>query len=202
MMTRLFFGSLISLFSSQLLAAGAAVACTCLPADVATSFTSSTDVAIMTIKARKERGHTIWYAAKPTRVIKGCTTRGDTVLLRTPASSATCGLTNLEEGRSYLINGDFTGSLRGRDVLWVSLCDYNLPVEDLSRSDVSYLRRNAEECIPLTCDDLAGEDFGMCEMVLGYGVVNGACQAVSGCSLPDDIVLAETFEECEEVCHP
>ena len=32
------------------------------------------------------------------------------------------------------------------------------------------------------CDDLAGIDFGFCDMILGVGIVNGMCSYVSGCS--------------------
>ena len=188
--------------STHLVAPGSAAACSCLPPDVASSFESSTDVAILKIRGQRERGHSLWYAATVQRVAKGCTARGETVLLQTPSSSAACGLTNLRKGRSYLINGDLTGQRHDRDVLAVSLCDYNVPVRELTRRDIAYLRRNAEECQPITCDDLAGENFGMCEMVLGYGVVDGICQTISGCALPDDVVLAETLEECIEICEP
>lgn len=199
---RFLLASLVVSISVHLMAAGSAQACTCMPPDVATSFESSTDVAIMKIKGHRERGHSLWYAATVLRVAKGCTAREETVLLQTPSSSAACGLTNLRRGRSYLINGDHSGELHGRDVLAVSLCDYNVPVRELTRRDIHYLRRNAEDCQPITCDDLAGEDFGMCEMVLGYGVVDGICQAISGCGLPDDVVLAETMDECIDICEP
>lgn len=187
-----------SLFS----AAPAAQACSCIAPDVARSFTNATDVASVRIKARKARGGTLWYAAEVTRVAKGCLEKTETILLKTQKSSAACGLTNLKPGTSYLINGDSAGQLRNTDVLSVSLCDYNVQVSELTRYDVGYLRKNAEDCDTLTCDDLAGEDFGMCAMVLGYGVVNGTCQAVSGCSLPDDVELADSIEECEETCDP
>ena len=199
---RFLLASLVISMSTHLIAAGSAEACTCMPPDVASSFESSTDVAIMKIKGHRERGSSLWYKATVLRVFKGCTTREETVLLRTHSSSAACGLTNLRDGRSYLINGDLSGHHHGRAVLSVSLCDYNVPVKELTRHDIRYLRKSAEECQPITCDDLAGEDFGMCDMVLGYGVVDGICQTISGCSLPDDVVLAETLEECIDVCEP
>ena len=31
------------------------------------------------------------------------------------------------------------------------------------------------------CTDLAGVDFGFCDMVLGIGIVNGSCSSISGC---------------------
>ena len=49
------------------------------------------------------------------------------------------------------------------------------------------------------CEDLAGVDFGMCEMFMGYGVVNGNCQGMSGCG-----ALGHEFfpskKECELEC--
>lgn len=56
-----------------------------------------------------------------------------------------------------------------------------------------------DACTP-TCDDLAGIDFGPCDAVLGFGVINGACQEISGCESP--VPLFPTQEACEEACGP
>ena len=55
------------------------------------------------------------------------------------------------------------------------------------------------------CTDLSGIDFGPCEAILGYGLIDGECQAISGCSpVVDDIdysvSLHESAEECQQVC--
>lgn len=45
----------------------------------------------------------------------------------------------------------------------------------------------AGECAEVgPCSDLAGADFGLCEMVLGYGQINGVCTVISGCSTVDN----------------
>lgn len=57
-----------------------------------------------------------------------------------------------------------------------------------------------------TCMDLAGLDFGPCLAILGYGMVNGDCTAISGCSTVIDDVnydeyLFQTPEQCEAYCN-
>lgn len=56
-----------------------------------------------------------------------------------------------------------------------------------------------------TCFDLSGLDFGNCLAVLGYGVINGDCVAISGCSsIIDDVDYQEyffdTISDCETQC--
>ena len=51
-----------------------------------------------------------------------------------------------------------------------------------------------------TCDDLSGIDFGPCRLILGYGMINGECQVISGCSSP--VPLFNTQEECKAGCSP
>lgn len=56
-----------------------------------------------------------------------------------------------------------------------------------------------EACIPQpTCDDLANVDFGLCNMVLGYGVIGGECVLISGCESP--VPLFTTAGECLLEC--
>ncbi|MFZ6052660.1 T9SS type A sorting domain-containing protein [Halocola ammonii] len=56
------------------------------------------------------------------------------------------------------------------------------------------------------CTDLAGVDFGPCDAVLGYGLVNGECQTISGCSTvgDDEIDYSNAIHEspaaCEATC--
>jgi hypothetical protein len=52
------------------------------------------------------------------------------------------------------------------------------------------------------CSDLAEVDFGPCDMMMGFGVVNGNCQSISGCgSWVDGIeysqALYENIEDCQ-----
>ncbi len=51
------------------------------------------------------------------------------------------------------------------------------------------------------CQDLAGVDFGFCDMVVGVGIVNGQCAGISGCGCGaycDSIF--NTLQECQENC--
>jgi len=157
-----------------------AEACSCAAPDIEVSFDQSTDVAIVQIGSKHRRGNTLWMVASVKKTFKGCTESSERILLKTAVSSATCGLTNLKVGGRYLINGDQGDSVRGMDVLQVGLCDYNVPVKNLTLSDRSFLGKNAESCDEMTCDDLADEDFGNCEMVLGVGVIDGECATISG----------------------
>lgn len=57
----------------------------------------------------------------------------------------------------------------------------------------------------LACLDLSGLDFGGCTMVLGYGIIDGSCILISGCSTEIDDVdyqefIFETPLECETAC--
>lgn len=57
-----------------------------------------------------------------------------------------------------------------------------------------------EACNP-SCVDLAGWDFGMCEMFMGYGLVDGKCTGLSGCGCKDacDFIF-ESLEVCQKTC--
>ena len=56
------------------------------------------------------------------------------------------------------------------------------------------------------CVNLSGIDFGACTVVLGYGMVNGSCAAISGCSkitaggIDYTIAFYPTMGDCENNC--
>jgi hypothetical protein len=55
------------------------------------------------------------------------------------------------------------------------------------------------------CFDLSGLFFGDCDMFLGYGVIDGVCEGVSGCGWDVDGVdysgaFFETMDECQAAC--
>jgi hypothetical protein len=52
-----------------------------------------------------------------------------------------------------------------------------------------------------TCDDLQSVHFGLCDMVLGYGVVNDDCVALSGCDA-QGYPLFTDLPDCYESCLP
>ncbi len=55
------------------------------------------------------------------------------------------------------------------------------------------------ECGPAECADVGGIDFGLCDMVLGWAVVDGTCQLVSGCGDQGHAFFASQ-KECEKTC--
>jgi len=55
-----------------------------------------------------------------------------------------------------------------------------------------------DACVGPTCEDLAGIDFGDCEAILGYGVLEGECQIIVGCESP--VPLFPSQEACEQAC--
>jgi len=54
-------------------------------------------------------------------------------------------------------------------------------------------------CEAPECVDVAGFDFGPCDAVLGWGVSDGSCRELSGCSA-GDFVLFGSGEECKKAC--
>lgn len=56
------------------------------------------------------------------------------------------------------------------------------------------------------CVNLTGLDFGLCTAIIGYGMVNGQCVAISGCSTTTiggvdyTIAFYETLDDCEANC--
>jgi eight-cysteine-cluster-containing protein len=118
--------------------AGVADACSCVPSSVESSYQLSSDV----VTARPLFGFVVAseqrYLAQVTATFKGCTRKGQLVLLTTPSSSATCGA-SLQLGTEYLINGDRDGSAFGLPKLGFNLCGYNLPADELSAPDREFL---------------------------------------------------------------
>ncbi|MBL7942232.1 MAG: T9SS type A sorting domain-containing protein [Flavobacteriales bacterium] len=63
----------------------------------------------------------------------------------------------------------------------------------------------SEAALPDTCVDLAGVDFGLCDMPLGVALIDGACVSLSGCDwVVDDIDYSPYFfssiGECNGAC--
>ncbi|MBT9556567.1 MAG: hypothetical protein IV100_11090, partial [Myxococcales bacterium] len=49
------------------------------------------------------------------------------------------------------------------------------------------------------CADVSAVDFGLCKAILGYGVVGGKCQLISGCGDQGHPLFASQ-EECDQEC--
>lgn len=188
------------------LSSSSAEACSCPEPDVRTSFDINTDAAIVQVRHRRSTAGELLYATRVRAVAKGCTERGDRVILSTERESATCGVTDLRPGYTYMIFGTEDGTLRDSTVLNINLCDANKSVRELTRAELRFLRHNTEECDTGTtepsCEEYRVDEFGMCDMVLGYGrqAETGMCGAISGCELPDDVTLFASAEECYDTC--
>ena len=71
-----------------------------------------------------------------------------------------------------------------------------------------YFHETAEACEIACaggCMDLYGIDFGLCDMFMGFGMINGECVGITGCGPIVDSVdygayIHQTLEICEAVC--
>jgi hypothetical protein len=120
---------------------GVAEACRCLPPTIDSSFTNSDAALSVRITSRVIRGGRITYNAVVLEAYKGCYAAGDMVTFTTSNSSASCGVTNLRVGASYLLFGTKDGTS-----LAIDTCDYNQLLRSLSEEDATWLDENAEGC--------------------------------------------------------
>lgn len=229
---------------------GQAAACSCLQPTVESSYNRHSDVVTVQVTGTVVRGKQRLYSAQVLRVFKGCLQPGKRVLLATSVSSAACGIT-LRKVPTLIAGSRVTVGASALPALQVGLCDYNVPVADLTAQDRAFLEGrtvccdgecacadgsapvncfvdpcqvappcdegacvanycggcNAEfyddngygVCGDAQCADLADEDFGPCEAILGYGVVDGTCALVSGCDAGQQ-PLFSSLKACHEAC--
>ncbi|MEY2930695.1 MAG: hypothetical protein RL033_1444 [Pseudomonadota bacterium] len=141
--------------SLPLLAPGSAQACSCLQPSVESSYNRSSDVIEARVLVSLPVGSERWMVARVLATYKGCSQEGDLVVLTTSRSSASCGV-SLQSGQQYLINGTAGGTALGLDRLSIGLCDYNLPVTELTNHDQSFLD-GREVCCGGDCSCANGE---------------------------------------------
>jgi hypothetical protein len=121
-----------------------AKACSCLPPTVESSYNQSSDVVSAEILRQFVLGNTRYYVARVLRTFKGCQSPGNTLLLSTPTSSATCGA--LLNARRHLINADTAGSVFGLPALSINSCGYNLALSALTQHDREFLEGRTVCC--------------------------------------------------------
>jgi len=91
-------------------------------------------------------------------------------------------------------------------------CELNTPVDCFSNycggcyADFYDMEDNLVDCYSNDCVDLSGLFFGLCDMYLGVGYMDGYCQHVSGCGWDVDGVdysgaFFETIDQCENICN-
>ncbi len=89
----------------------------------------------------------------------------------------------------------------------LSGCGYVVDGVDYS----PYFYQSMESCVETCgalqpCSDLAGIDFGACNMFMGYAMLNGTCAGIGGCGyIVEGIDYAPAFYssllECSQACH-
>jgi hypothetical protein len=187
--------------------ADVAQACTCLPPTVESSYNGSDDVVRARVLFALNLGSTIRYFARVEHTYKGCLQEPEFVVLRTPSSSAACGV-QLQLGQEYLVFGHAAGSYWGLTQLAINLCDGNQTFVSLTPEKLSFLDGRmvccGESCIcadgtqPVNCfvdpcevapacpDGTCVANYcGGCNAEFyyesGYAVCEGECQADADC---------------------
>lgn len=86
----------------------------------------------------------------------------------------------------------------------ISGCSAIVNGVDYSQAIFSTLEECDEICDKFAepCTDLADVDFGDCEMAMGFGVINGECQSISGCGtvvegVDYEAALYSNLEDCQ-----
>ncbi len=164
-MTKELFAALMLSTVAVLFTPSFAHACSCLPPDLARSYNSADDViAVKVYKARKQdrtlqqdnislHGD-VTYVGRVLRGFKGCLAEGDKVFIKSAISGAACGMT-LKKGFTYYLNGRRDARKSGwHPVVHINSCDYNLPLDALTKQDWRFLETRlnccGDECV---CND-------------------------------------------------
>ncbi|MFM1932184.1 MAG: hypothetical protein RL226_1487, partial [Bacteroidota bacterium] len=112
-------------------------------------------------------------------------------------------LTNVDFGPCDMVLG--VGLINGQ-CSYISGCGWEVNGVDYTPYFYETLSECQNTCGPMpTCLDLAGIDFGICAMPLGYAMIDGACVALSGCGWEVNGVnyspnFFESYEDCANNC--
>jgi len=166
-----------SLGAALLVAARPAEACSCLASTVESSYQNSSAVLSARVLLSFGAGSERWSLARVSKAYKGCTEPGELVVLSTASSSAACGV-SLPTGVPYLINANVEGSVLGLPQLRISLCDYNLPLAELSQHDQAFLDTR-EVCCGDSCACADGSQPVQC--FASPCAVTQACAEAASC---------------------
>jgi hypothetical protein len=115
-----------------------AEACSCLPADIASSYEQASDVFTTKILFDVTIGQTSWYIGRVGFTVKGCLKKGAWVYVKTAASSAACGVT-LQKGKTYLLNGAQVDAGFSVPVVSIASCLVQTAVQNLKKADRKFL---------------------------------------------------------------
>lgn len=127
-------------------------ACSCAPPNLIENYNWSTDVIRVRVLGHREHGGQIVHLAVVRTAYKGCTERGDFVVLTSPSSGAACGVT-LSRG-NWLVNAQ----ARRPGVFEISSCGYNLPWRRVDDDDRAFLESRyvccGEDCACVNDDEV------------------------------------------------
>ncbi len=110
-------------------------------------------------------------------------------------------VTNCDSTAAFCFNGgiagfsqcnDFFKEAELKEIIWSREKDCDIPTLNIA----------------LPCTDLKGVDFGLCEAIMGVGIVDGKCQTISGClnyevkGVDYSAAFFPTVEVCMQSCGP
>ncbi|MEZ4269039.1 MAG: hypothetical protein R3F39_21990 [Myxococcota bacterium] len=119
--------------------------CLCVEADLVSSYGGADEVFAARIGASVTLGATRYYRATVLRTYKGCTARGQRVILSTPSSAQNCGAKFLTGG-GYLVHSDAGKTPSGVPVYEVGGCSYNVLLKTLNAEERDWLRHRYNCC--------------------------------------------------------
>ena len=128
-----------------------AEACRCMQPNIRNSFANNDIVVIgqigRTMVTRTERIYTLQVRHS----FKGCAEPRQTILIKTPISSATCGA-QFRLGQKYLIMGNQIENTGSITTITTNSCTLNKLTRRISRSEKRYLGHMRQECNSCTSD--------------------------------------------------
>lgn len=119
--------------------------CVCVEADLVSSYGGAEEVFAARIGASVTIGQTRYYRATVLRTYKGCTTRGQRIILSTPSAPAGCGAVLLSGG-GYLVHSNAGKAPSGFSTYAVNGCGYNVLLKTLSSDELNWLRHRYNCC--------------------------------------------------------
>lgn len=119
--------------------------CSCVEADLVSSYGSADEVFAARIGVSVTIGQTRYYRATVLRTYKGCVTRGQHIILSTPSAAADCGAVFVKGG-GYLVHSNAAKTSSGVATHAVGGCSYNVLLRTLDPDQIRWLRHRYNCC--------------------------------------------------------
>jgi hypothetical protein len=155
MSVRIALPALAAVAALALGAPSVAEACSCLEPSLSRSWHEASDTVRAVVVGERTSGQFNYYEVEVQRVFSGCTQAGDTLLVESYRSEATCGI-QLQTGTSYLLTATAHPGPGGRTAYQVGLCGFNKPWAQVTSAEKGYLASRPVYCErtdELTCAD-------------------------------------------------